>query len=320
MTAARLDVVIVNWNSGDLLRSCLASLDASRDAERLRVIVVDNDSADDSLADLPASRHHLVILRNRENLGFGRACNQGAATGTAPVILFLNPDTRVEPDSLGIALAALASDARIGVVGARLLAADGTIQRSCAREPRPASLLWQAVSLDRVLPRLFPPHFMREWDHASSRGVDQVMGAFLMIGRPLFDSLGGFDEDFFVYYEDVDLCTRARALGFEVRHVAEAPVWHRGQGTTEAVKERRLFYILRSQIQYAAKHHGRVAGAAVAAALVLGQVPLRIARALLRRSPEEARQVARATRRLLRELAGILLHPRHTSRARPPST
>ncbi|RVU21737.1 glycosyltransferase family 2 protein [Methylobacterium oryzihabitans] len=320
MTAPRLDVVIVNWNSGDLLRACLASLDASRDAEALRVVVVDNASTDDSLADLPASRHDLVVLRNRDNLGFGRACNLGAATGRAPAILFLNPDTRVEPDSLWTALAALDGDMRVGVVGAQLRDADGSIQRSCAREPTAASLLWQALSLDRILPWVFPPHFMREWDHARSRSVDQVMGAFLMIERRLFDTLGGFDEDFFVYYEDVDLCTRVRTLGFRVRHVAEAPVWHRGQGTTEAVRERRLFYYLRGQIQYALKHHGLPAAAALAGAVLLGQIPLRLARAALRRNPEEARQVVGAARLLVRALPAILLPSRHTPRPIPPPT
>ena len=299
-----LDVVIVNWNGGALLRACLASLAAVRDAETVQVTVVDNASGDDSLADLPPLPRPLRLIRNTENLGFGRACDQGAAAGDAPAILFLNPDTQVEPDALGVARAALMADPRTGIVGARLVDPDGRTARSCARTPSAPGLLGRALALDRL--GLVRPHFLRDWDHAEDRAVDQVMGAFLMIRRDLFQALDGFDPRFFVYWEDVDLCARARAAGYAVRHVAGAVARHEGQGTTRQVRARRLFYFLRSQILYAGKHHGLIAALALAAASFGAQVPLRLALALARRAPGEAAEVLRAAALLAAALPGLV--------------
>ncbi|TXM97051.1 glycosyltransferase family 2 protein [Methylobacterium sp. WL64] len=298
-----LDVVIVNWNGGALLGACLASLAAVQEAAAVQVIVVDNASRDGSADDLPALPRPLRLIRNAENRGFGRACDQGAAAGEAPAILFLNPDTQVAPDALRVALDALSADPRTGIVGARLVDPDGRTARSCARAPTGLGLLGRALALDRL--GLVRPHFLVEWDHADDRAVGQVMGAFLMIRRDLFAALGGFDPRFFVYWEDADLCTRARAAGFAVRHVAGAVAHHVGQGTTRQVRARRLFYVLRSQILYAHKHHGRVAALALTLASFGAQVPLRLLLALARRSPQEAAEVLRAAGLLAAALPGL---------------
>ncbi|MCB4804504.1 GT2 family glycosyltransferase [Methylobacterium brachiatum] len=300
---AALDVVIVNWNGGALLRACLASLASVREAASVQVIVVDNASQDGSADALPALPRPLRLIRNAENRGFGRACDQGAAAGDAPAILFLNPDTQVAPDALLVALDALMADPRTGIVGARLVDPDGRTARSCARAPTGLGLLGRALALDRL--GLVRPHFLREWDHADDRAVGQVMGAFLMIRRDLFAALDGFDPRFFVYWEDADLCTRARAAGFSVRHVAGAVAHHVGQGTTRQARARRLFYFLRSQILYAGKHHGPAAALALTMASFCAQVPLRLALALARRSPQEAVEVLRAAGLLAAALPGL---------------
>ncbi len=313
-----LDVVIVNWNGGALLRACLAGLAAARDAEAVQVTVVDNASEDGSTEDLPALPRPLRLIRNDANLGFGRACDQGAAAGDAPAILFLNPDTQVAPDARRVARTALTADPRTGIVGARLVDPDGRTARSCARAPSVTGLLGRALALDRL--GLARPHFLLEWDHEEDRAVDQVMGAFLMIRRDLFQALGGFDPRFFVYWEDVDLCARARSAGFAVRHVAGAVVRHVGQGTTRQVRARRLFYFLRSQILYAGKHHGPAAALALTAASFGAQVPLRLALALAHRSPAEAAEVLRAAALLAAALpdlvSGLLSGPPGASRVR----
>ncbi|MCJ2048886.1 glycosyltransferase family 2 protein [Methylobacterium sp. J-070] len=299
-----LDVVIVNWNGGALLGACLASLAAVRDAATVQVTVVDNASGDGSTCNLPPLPRPLRLIRNAANLGFGRACDQGAAAGDAPAILFLNPDTQVAPDALACARAALMADPRTGIVGARLVDPDGRTARSCARTPSGPGLLARALALDRL--GLVRPHFLLDWDHAEDRAVDQVMGAFLMIRRDLFQALGGFDPRFFVYWEDVDLCARARAAGFSVRHVAGAVAGHVGQGTTRQVRARRLFYFLRSQILYAGKHHGAAMALALTVASLGAQLPLRLALALARRSPGEAAEVLRAAGLLAAALPGLL--------------
>ena len=189
------------------------------------------------------------------------------------------------------------------------------MQRMCARRPSAKSLIGQELLLDRLMPGRVPTHFMTEWDHAASGPVDQVMGAFLMIRRSLFEQLGGFDDRFHVYYEDVDLCARVCDAGFIVRHLAEATVRHDGQGTTRQVKARRLFYIQRSRILYAAKHHGSAATLILAAATFAVQLPLRLGSALLRRSPREAGQVVHATMLLAGAMPGILVRLRRAPAA-----
>jgi N-acetylglucosaminyl-diphospho-decaprenol L-rhamnosyltransferase len=297
---AELDVVIVNWNSRDLLRDCVAALAESSNAARLRVIVVDNASTDGSAEALAPGDLDLLVIRNDTNRGFGAACNQGAAAGGAPILLFLNPDTRVRPDTLRLAIDRLGSSPDTAILGVRQTDESGATLRTCARIPDVRSLAGQAVGLDRL--GLVVPHFMTEWDHEETRQVGQVMGAFLMIRRPLFERLGGFDERFFVYFEDVDLCRRAAETGGAVVHFADATIWHGTQGTTAQVKDRRLFYFLRSKALYVAKHHGRAA-ALLLLALDLGvQVPLRVLRALATGARGDAGAVLRAARMLVADL------------------
>lgn len=305
-----LDIVTVNWNAGALLADCVASLPAALDGGvRLeRMVVVDNASTDGSADGLATAGVPLVVVRNAANRGFAAACNQGAAGSRADYLLFLNPDVRLFPGALSGPLAVLeAPEGRgVGILGIRLVDEAGVVQRSCARAPTPGRLVGQSLGLDRVLPRLVPPHFMVEWDHADSRDVDQVMGAFLLIRRALFEELGGFDERFFVYFDDVDLCLRARARGWRVRHHAGAAAYHRGCGTTERVKDVRLFYALRSRVLFAAKHFGRAGAAAVAIAALLLEPAVRLAHALARRSPDEGRAVVAGTRLLWRALPEML--------------
>ena len=312
-TAAALavDIVIVNWNAGALLRDCVAALDASDTVPRLNVTVVDNASADGSADNLPVAGLRLSVIRNAENRGFAAACNQGAAAGHAPLLLFLNPDARVEPHAIARALDFLAEPAQAatGIVGIRLLDRHGRTSRTCARRPTVAAMLLRTLFLDRIVPWAVPPHFMTEWDHLDTRPVDQVMGAFLMIRRDLFAGAGGFDERFFVYYEDLDLCLRAIDHGHAVVHFAKAGAVHDGGGTTSPVKDRRLFYETTSRVRFIHKWHGMAAAGTLAALIALVELPLR-AIGMTARSPRDGWMVLRGAAlfwrnlpRLVRELA-----------------
>ena len=281
--SGRLDIVIVNWNSGDQLRRCLASLAACEPLDRLvdRLVVVDNGSTDGSAAGLPRG---VTLLANPANRGFAAACNQGAAGSRADFLLFLNPDTRALPGCLARPLEALErpDHADVGILGIQLLDGAGRVARSCARQPTGGRLLGAMLGLDRLLPGLLAPHFMTEWDHGDSRDVDQVMGAYFLVRRPLFERLAGFDERFFVYYEDVDLARRAAAAGWRCRYCAEAQIQHRGGGSSDQVKARRLFYMLRSRSLFAAKWLGRGAALAHLLATLLVEPLPRLAVALRR--------------------------------------
>ena len=257
--SATLAIVIVNWNSGVQLRDCLASVNVS--APRLPAacalqdtVVVDNGSCDGSCDGLAVQHGRLKVIRNDDNRGFAAACNQGAAGLKSDLILFLNPDTRLFDNSLAVPLAHLAEPIhdRTGIVGIQIVDETNLVERTCARFPTARHFAFQALAIDRVWPAV--GHTMREWDHRDSRPVDQVIGAYFLIRRTLFEQLGGFDERFFVYFEEVDLALRAKQAGWRSMYVADAQVFHKGGGTSDQIRARRLFYSLRSRLLYGRKH------------------------------------------------------------------
>jgi N-acetylglucosaminyl-diphospho-decaprenol L-rhamnosyltransferase len=266
MDRPTIHIVIVNWNSGRQLQECLASFAAvSRDDVSLAgVTIVDNASTDGS-ADGLACPAPLQAIRNLQNRGFAAACNQGAAGVEADFLLFLNPDTQLMPGSLEKPARYLQAPehAGVGIVGIQLLDPNGKVARNTARAPTPAAMVGNSVGLDRLLPSAFPPHFAVDWAHDETRTVDQVMGAFFLVRRSVFEGLGGFDERFFVYFEDMDFAVRARERGWSSVYLSAGQAFHRGQGTTQTATERRMFYFARSRVLYARKHFGAPGALAV---------------------------------------------------------
>jgi hypothetical protein len=263
MIMADLDIIIVNWNAGNQLFECLKSIQHSNTGIWFRLakcIVVDNASTDGS-ADFIESRVKtlpLELVRNTVNGGFGFACNQGAERGNSEYILFLNPDVRLFPDSLSKAVSfmELPENRQIGVLGIQMIDQNGLIHRNIAHFPSPGSFFYQMLGLDRFWPSRFPPHFVTDSTYLENRVVDQVPGAFFLVRRTLFKNLNGFDERFFMYFEDLDFAYRARLAGRANYYLSTAKAFHQGGGTTEQVKALRLFYILRSRTYYIAKHFG----------------------------------------------------------------
>jgi len=277
------------------------------------IIVVDNASTDGSLSPLDHffGKFPLKFIRNAENRGFAAACNQGAAGSTADFLLFLNPDTRLTAGCLEkpIAFFNTAED-RIGIIGVQLINTNGEIARSCAREPTAGAMISQSLGLDRILPSYFPRHFLSEWPHDVTRTVDQVMGAFFMIRRALFESLRGFDERFFVYFEDLDLAVRSRALGWTSVYLSTAQAFHRGQGTTDVAKARRLFYFCRSKILFARKYFTRTEAIAIAATTLLIEPMTRTFAALMAGRGGAVPDILRGFLMLWCDFPNILREPR----------
>lgn len=305
MNLPSLAIIIVNWNAAGQLRDCLQALAGARqDRFRLeQVIVVDNASVDASLDGLPTDELPLDILHNPVNRGFGVACNQGARLCKADFLLFLNPDTRVEADALERAVAHLTrmEGAQTGVCGARLLDEQGHTHRHCARRASCGRMAMHLLGLDRVTPWT-SGYLLRHWDHADSRPVDHVMGAFYLIRRPLFEALQGFDERFFVYLEDLDLSERVRQAGWHIDYCAAVRVYHKGGGTSERIKARRLYYSLDSRLRYARKHFTPIGAMGIWAGTLLVEPVLRLSQALARGSFSQAREVLMAYRWLIQDL------------------
>jgi GT2 family glycosyltransferase len=254
-----LDIIIVNWNTGPLIRDCLESTSHARTpAFRLeRLVVVDNNSADGSADGLGGlSEQPISVLHNDTNRGFAAACNQGAAGTQADYLLFLNPDTRVFADSLWRPLEFLErnENSKFGICGVRHVDDSGAFSTSCARFPTLRIFFGQMTGLSRLFPTCFPSHLMPESECMESRDVDQIIGAFFLVRRSLFDALGGFDPRFFVYFEEVDFSLRAVQAGFWSYYLAGTTVYHKGGGSSHQAKAARLFYSLRSRLLYGFKH------------------------------------------------------------------
>lgn len=282
--SGQLGIVIVNWNSGDMLRSCLASMTACERIDRLaQVIVVDNNSADGSCDNLPSLPLPVRVIRNSENRGFAAACNQGALVCQGEYVLFLNPDSELLPNSLSVPLQFMddPQNANVAICGIQLLDESGRVARSCSRLPTCFNLTTMALRLHSLSRRLFPPNFMKEWDHAQTRDVEQVIGAFFLVRRTVYDQLHGFDERFFVYFEEVDFCERTRQLGMRTVYLATAQATHVGAGCSGQVRALSLFYSLRSRLLYASKHFSAGAAITVHAATLIGEPIIRVTRATL---------------------------------------
>lgn len=281
----KLSIIIVNWNAGAQLAAAILTVAKYHHDLVSTVVIVDNASTDDSLdrvgrlLDLPFKPR---IIRNLENCGFGKACNLGAHQANSEYLLFLNPDAALYADTLTKALAFMQdqANAQFGICGVQLLDDAGDISRSCSRLPSLPSFVANAVGLDRFFPRL--GHFMNEWDHSQNREVGQVIGAFFLVRRTLFDTLQGFDERFFVYFEEVDFSYRAHQAGWRSVYLADAQAFHAGGGTSNQVKARRLFYFLRSRLLYSFKHLSWISAFVVLLVTLSVEPILRTILALLR--------------------------------------
>ena len=305
-----LDIVMVNWNAGVLLHTCLQSVvRAGQEGFVLsRVVVVDNGSTDDSLEKIDGMKLPLVVVRNAGNRGFSAACNQGAEGSRADYLLFLNPDMVLEEKSLSSAVAWMESTrgAQTGILGIQLVDEEGRVSRTCARFPAPRHFLSQMLGLYRLFPPLFPTHLLSQWNHRESREVDHVMGAFFLIRRPLFTTLRGFDERFFVYLEDLDLSLRAYRAGWRSYYLTDTTARHTGGGTSERVKGVRIFYALQSRILYGYKHFSRPAAAMLLAGTLILEPPARMVLAVFEHSSSTVRETLQAFCLLWRNLPRLV--------------
>lgn len=248
-----LSIVIVNWNGGEQLYNCVHSILKYKGDLNIEIIVVDNNSSDNSLQ-LINDFLEIILIKAGVNLGFGKACNLGAKGAKGKYLLFLNPDAEVFPNTLKSTYSFILSntDNEIGVCGVQLVNTKGEVERSCSRFPSGKNLISQSLGLNKLFPSLGMQ--MLEWDHQTSRKVDQVIGAYYFIERGLFEKVNGFDERFFVYFEEVDLSKRLRDLGYINYFISSIQAFHIGGGVSNKVRAKRLFYSWRSRIQYAFKH------------------------------------------------------------------
>ncbi len=209
--AVDISVIILNWNTRELLKDCLETLIVPLPGINVQVIVADNASEDGSREMVRALFPQVELHVNSRNIGFGAGNNAAVPRATGRYVMFLNSDTKVVGDALKTIVAYGDAHPDIGILGPKLLNGDGSLQYSCRRYPNIATGFFRNTILGRLFPqnKFTTDYLMQDWDHATPRDVDWVSGAALVMRRALLDQIGAFDEDYYMYCEDVDLCWRA---------------------------------------------------------------------------------------------------------------
>ncbi len=231
-----VDVIIVSYNTHDLLRAALRSVAASA-VRPASVIVVDNASSDCSAEMVEVEFPEVILVRAESNLGFARANNLGMEQSRAEYELLLNSDVEIGPDTIEVLLREMSSDPAIGAVGPVLRGADGRVQfEGGRRDPSILGEFSNITHLNRVVASgPLTRYMINDWDHLSSRDVEVLSGACMLVRRSALDSTL-FRTDFFMYGEDVELCQRLRAGGSRLRYVAETEVLHHGGASSRQAR------------------------------------------------------------------------------------
>lgn len=253
-----VSIIVVSWNTRELLVRALGCVYETLRESSFEVIVVDNASLDDSV---PAVRERFPqarVIANRENVGFGRANNQGAAVARGRYILLLNSDAFVHAGTIERLIAFMEAYPEAGAAGPRLRYEDGRLQRSVTSFPTVLTELWTTLGLDRAFPnhRVFGRYKLTYWEMNDLREVDILMGACLILRRTAIEQVGLFDEQFFMYSEEADLCYRLRAAGWRSYFVPDVEATHIWGGSAQRVPAKTFLRLFRSRVQFFRKHYG----------------------------------------------------------------
>lgn len=253
-------IVIINFNSGDHLARCLASI--RQHAPASAVVVIDNASSDGSEQSAAAEGGTVTLVRNRDNRGFGRAVNQAVATLATTghdSFLLLNPDCRLEPGTLAVLEDELRAHPRCALAAPAIRDDDGSVQGSVRGDP---TLMTGLFGRTTLLSRLLPNSAMTRRNvpvsaigpGTPSREADWVSGACMLIRRTAFAAVDGFDERYFLYWEDADLCRRLRQARMSIRYVPAVAVWHTGGGSSRSAQALATRAFHASAYRYYATH------------------------------------------------------------------
>ncbi len=248
-----LSIIIVNWNTKDLLLQCLESIYQTTKRIEMEVFVVDNGSTDGSIAAAKERFLEVKFIQNEINLGFARANNQALSLSKGRYLLLLNPDTMVKKGAIGKLISFMDAHAEAGGAGAQLLNSDGSKQNSIANFPSLATELLNKSLLRRLFPSKYPG---KGQDYPEPIDVDSVIGACMVIRRDAIEQVGLLDEDYFLFLEETDWCYRMKRAGWKIYHLPEAEVCHfQGKGV-EIEKRRARIEYFRSRYHFFKKNRG----------------------------------------------------------------
>ncbi len=253
-----ISVIIVSWNARRHLENCLNALRLHAGRCVQEIIVVDNASSDGSPELVERSFPEVRLIRAGENLGFARANNLGMRVAGGSLLALINSDVIVHPQCFDRLAQFMESHPDVALVGPKVLGGDGQVQLTCGVVPTVWNLFCRAVALDR-LPgrwRWFTGLEMRHWDYERTGEVGVLSGCFWLVRRAAIEQVGGLDEGFFFYAEDVDWCKRFRDAGWKVVYCPAGSVTHFGGGSSANAPVRYSIEMLRANLRYWQKHHG----------------------------------------------------------------
>ena len=307
-----LSVIVVNWNTRERLRECLASIEAHLCGVPHEVLVVDNDSSDGSPEMVEESFPGVRLIRNAENVGFGRANNQAMRVARGRWFMLLNSDAVLVDDSVAALFEQVQEDDGIGVAHCRLEFPDGRLQHSAYPFPTLATAAVENLGFYKLMPEKRAGSMLLSgyWDYAEERDVDWVAGAFMLMPRDVFERTGGFDERLFMYGEDLEWCYRIRDAGWRIRYYPQARVKHYDHASSEIRwGDERVALCLQRQRDIYRERNGRLKTSAFMGIGVLGAA-LRTAyysvRALGGKRAEAYGEMRRHTALALRIQLGML--------------
>ncbi|MBM3493609.1 MAG: glycosyltransferase family 2 protein [Armatimonadetes bacterium] len=257
--AVDLSLIVLNWNTQADLERCLVSIEGQDCGVSVETVVVDNASEDGSVEMVRAQFPNVRLVVNEGNLGFGAGNNRGISHTYGRYVMFLNSDTVMTHGALGELVRHADRRLDAAIFGPKLLNTDGSLQYSCRSFPNLGTGFFRNTPLGRLFPRnrFTDDYLLSSWDHSSARDVDWVSGSALMIRREDLLELGGFDEGFFMYCEDVDLCYRARLLGRKVVYCPASVIYHHIGRSSDQVPTRMTFEFHRSMYRFYRKHYRR---------------------------------------------------------------
>lgn len=256
-----ISIIIVSWNVRPLLLQCLASLQDAADGARMEIILVDNASQDGTAAAVRAAFPDVQMIANDENRGFTVGNNQGLAVASGQYLFLLNPDTEVRPGALSELWRFMQAHPRVGIAGPRLRYADGGIQSSRRRFPTLVTLFTESTIVQEYWPGLpwFGRYYVADRPADETQAVDWIVGAAMFVRREVYEQIGGLDEGFFMYCEELDWCQRAVEAGWQVVYHPKAEVMHYEGRSSEQVVAARHIRFFSSRVRYTRKYHGQFA-------------------------------------------------------------
>jgi len=259
-----LSIIIVNWNTRELLKKCIDSIIKNAPNFDFEIIIVDNASTDgsqnmiDTIQDSfeKPIRDRIKEILNQNNLGFAKANNQAIKKAKGDYILLLNPDTEIINNTLEKTVDYIKKHEEIGILGCKLLNPDRTTQPSVRKFPTLGSQLIILLKLHNLFPSFVSKYYMTDFDYSRSQIVDQVMGAYFLTTKKVLEKIGDLDEKYWIWFEEVDFCKKAKLAGFDTFYFADAEIIHiKAQAFNQVLGIKKQVYLNNSMIHYFKKYH-----------------------------------------------------------------